>query len=231
MEQMQIQNKNDDFWLHNPKVLLQNYLKFIPTKNMTMNEKYNSITLFCIYFLILLILFGQQLFWYYLPIITIVIIIIMYYIDEKPIQNNDKEKFDTVIESGFTDSNGEIRFNRVTGNPTSGQDVTYSCRKPTKDNPFMNPPISDLNSKAPEACNSDDENIQNSIDKSFKRDLYMDIDDVFEKMNSQRQFYTIPNTSIPNQQTEFAQWLYRTPLTCKEDQEQCLRYEDLRYKR
>jgi hypothetical protein len=221
----------DTFWLHNPKILIDTYLQFIPTKDMTINQKYNSITLFCIYFLILLIIFRRPLFWFYLPLITIIIIIFMFMIDNKEKNISNKENFNTITESGYIDSNGEMRFNRVTGQPTTGQDVTYTCRKPTKDNPFMNPPISDFNTTAPAACNSDDENINNSITKAFKSDLYMDVDDVFEKMNSQRQFYTVPNTSIPNQQTEFANWLYRIPQTCKEDQEQCLRYEDLRYKR
>jgi hypothetical protein len=226
-------DNKDIFWLQEPFILLQTYLQFIPTKNMTINQQYNSITLFCIYFLILLIIFKRQLFWFYLPIITIIIIIVLYHIGEPKMKSklSNKEKFDPIIESGYIDSTGEMRFNRVTGQPTNGEDVTYSCRKPTKDNPFMNPPISDLNTPSPEACNADDEKIQNSITKAFRRDLYMDIDDVFERMNSQRQFYTVPNTSIPNQQTEFAQWLYRVPQTCKEDQEQCLRYEDLRYKR
>jgi hypothetical protein len=142
-----------------------------------------------------------------------------------------KESFAPIIETGYIDSNDNLRFNRVTGRLTKGSDVSYSCRKPTIDNPFMNPPITDFNTDAPAACNSDDENIKNSITKSFNNNLYMDIDDAFDKMNSQRQFYTVPNTAIPNNQGDFANWLYRTPVTCKEDQEQCLRYEDLRFKR
>lgn len=224
----------DAFWLQDPKVLINSYLQFIPTKDMSTNQKYNALTLFCVYFLILLIVFKQPLFWMYFPIITIILIIVLHSVDNKKMKNNsssNKEQFDPIIESGFMDSNNEIRFKRVTGQPTKGQDVTYSCRKPTPDNPFMNPPISDFNTEVPAACNSDDEDIKNSITKAFNTNLFMDVDDVFDKMNSQRQFYTVPNTSIPNQQTEFANWLYRAPVTCKEDQEQCLRYEDLRYKR
>ena len=44
----------------------------------------------------------------------------------------------------------------------------------------------------------------------------MDIDDIYSKYNSQRQFYTMPNTSIPNKQKEFALWLYNRGPTCKE---------------
>ncbi len=50
-------------------------------------------------------------------------------------------------------------------------------------------------------------------------------------MNSQRQFFTMPWTTIPNAQNEFAKWLYLNPKTCKEDQDYCLKYEDIRAKR
>jgi len=223
---------NNVFWLKNPKVLLNNYLYFIPTKNMTSIQKYNSITLFCLYSIILMILFGKSVYYIYFPIIVIIIVSIMYYIGEKKIIKNETEHFEPIIESGYIDSNNEIRINRVTDRPTDKPDVTYTCRKPTPDNPFMNPPISDYNKESiPVACNSNDENINNEINHSFNSGLFLNIDDLFDKMNSQRQFYTVPNTAIPNNQTEFANWLYRAPVTCKEDQEKCLRYEDLRFKR
>ena len=44
----------------------------------------------------------------------------------------------------------------------------------------------------------------------------MDVNDVFAKHNSQRQFYTMPVTDICNDQTNFAKWLYLTPPSCKE---------------
>lgn len=217
----------DIFWINNPLILLKTYLNFIPTKTMTINQKYNSLTLFAIYFLVLIIIFRKPLYWIYFPIIFIMIIVMLYMINDK----KTNENFDPIIETGYVDSDNNIRFSRVTGQPTHGEGVSYSCRKPTNDNPFMNPPITDFNTDAPAACNSDDENIKNTITKAFNNNLYMDIDDVFDKTNSQRQFYTVPNTAIPNNQGDFANWLYKAPVTCKEDQEQCLRYEDLRFKR
>jgi hypothetical protein len=50
-------------------------------------------------------------------------------------------------------------------------------------------------------------------------------------MSSQRNYFTMPWTTIPNKQDEFARWLYLSPKTCKEDQDNCLRYEDIRSKR
>ena len=56
---------------------------------------------------------------------------------------------------------------------------------------------------------------------------------MFGKLNSQRNFYTTPSTTIPNDRESFQKWLYNTPQTCKENQEFCnsLNYENLRSNR
>ena len=61
-------------------------------------------------------------------------------------------------------------------------------------------------------CNPE---IKEEIEDNFEKGL-VDID-VFGRKNSQRQYYTVPVTTIPNKQTELANWLYKTPSTCKEE--------------
>ena len=65
----------------------------------------------------------------------------------------------------------------------------------------------------------------------FNNNLFREVDAVWERENSQRQFYTVPNTSIPNQRNEFAEWLYKSRATCKEDNNNCYNnyYSDLRF--
>lgn len=222
------QNQKDVFWMDDPRVLLDSYLKFVPTQTMTRNQQFNAITLFSVYFFILILIFGKTVYWLYIPVVIICLITVAHFIKDDKHVNED---FSVNSEVGFMDTNGDIRFSRVTGDLSKNNEVSYSCRKPTYDNPFMNPSVSEFNTRVPSACNTDDDNIDNTITKAFNKDLYMDVDDVFSKKNSQRQYYTVPDTGIPNDQTAFANWLYRSPTTCKEDQERCLRYEDLRYKR
>jgi hypothetical protein len=82
------------------------------------------------------------------------------------------------------------------------------------------------------ACNSNDPEIKKEMDNYFNNNLYRDVDDVFGKMNSQRQFFTMPWTTIPpDENGDFKNWLYNNPRTCKETQEACYRYEDLRSNR
>ena len=60
------------------------------------------------------------------------------------------------------------------------------------------------------------------VEKDFNYNLYRDVSDLYNKNNSQRQYYTAPSTTIPNKQTEFAKWLYLAPPTCKEDTIRCV---------
>jgi len=106
-----------------------------------------------------------------------------------------------------------------------------TCKRPTSDNPMMNLSAVDHgNQNVPAACNANDSEIQNDIKINFNKDLFRNVDELWEKENSQRQFYTMPNTAVPNNQKEFAEWLYKMPTSniCKEDQYACLRYDDLR---
>lgn len=151
------------------------------------------------------------------------------------------------LEAGYYDSNNNLKIGSYYGavqplkKTIADKDIKYSldemrmyenakCRRPTVDNPFMNPSIADFNTeKAPVACNADDEDVNKNIELKFNEDLYRDIEDVFDKKNSQRQFFTVAH-NIPNDQEAFANWCYKFPATCKTNQERCLRYEDLRMK-
>jgi hypothetical protein len=158
--------------------------------------------------------------------------------------DNYNEK-DAIVESGYYDSNGRLRLgphygiNSKYGNnnkkkyPISDYDEykRMTCRRPTVDNPFMNPTINDYDKESvPEACNVDDDQIKDSITTCFNKNLFRDVSDVFEVENSQRQFYTVPQINPPDQ-TKFANWLYNTDDICKVNNSKCLKYEDLRFKR
>lgn len=143
-----------------------------------------------------------------------------------------------IIEAGYMDSDnnmhvGQYHAPKEIHTVPLDRLIQYdnnTCKKPARDNPFMNPKTIDYNNgDQPAACNADDEIIKTEIDNKFNMDLYRDVDDLFNIKNSQRQFYTVPNTQIPNDQPGFANWCYKLPSTCKENQEQCLQYDDVRY--
>lgn len=105
------------------------------------------------------------------------------------------------------------------------------CQEPTKDNPYMNISVNDMisNPDRLEACDEEDSEIKEKVNENYHNDLYRNANDIYERGNSKRQFYTMPNTKIPNDQKGFAEWLFKTENSCKYDGINCLKYEDERY--
>ncbi|NDE62237.1 MAG: hypothetical protein EB038_08605 [Cyclobacteriaceae bacterium] len=91
--------------------------------------------------------------------------------------------------------------------------------RPTAANPFMNVMIDEIkyNPTRPAADFASDPNNQVVLDDFFRVQWASDPTDVFGRSQSQRQFYTMPSSSIPNDQGSFQNWLYLIPgKTCKE---------------
>jgi len=108
----------------------------------------------------------------------------------------------------------------------NNQDIINNklCVKPSKNNPFMNPNIVDMENPNINlnACYIDNIKIKKEIDKNFFDYQYRDVIDIYDRNTSQRQFYTMPSTTIPNNQEAFSKWLYYRKESCKEGNgEQC----------
>ena len=90
---------------------------------------------------------------------------------------------------------------------------------PTARNPFMNVLVDEFkyNPKRAMAASVYDPSVKVALDDFFRTDFYKDPTDVFGRSQSQRQFITMPSTSIPNDQDSYQNWLYKIPgKTCKE---------------
>lgn len=75
----------------------------------------------------------------------------------------------------------------------------------------MNPLIGERKSYKKSSCT----NTENKIEEMIEEKMNESILDPSTKF-FQRNFYTMPNTSTPNDQTTFAKWLYNTPVSCAE---------------
>lgn len=186
---------NDEFWYHNPSILFQSnrLMDFFPAVHMNQYEKLNAISRLSAYLTMVLFVYSGNYLYLFITIITLIITYLIF------IQNDDvvEEKFDTT------------------------NNLNLQIIEPTNENPFMNILLDDWEktpnreaiNKLPNANIGD---IQETINDKFNKNLYRDLGDVFEKENSQRQFYTTPITTIPNNQDKFAKWLYYKSETCKE---------------
>ena len=97
---------------------------------------------------------------------------------------------------------------------------------PTARNPFMNVLIDEIkyNPTRPAAGSVLDPNTKVTLDDFFRTEFNRDPTDVFGRSQSQRQFVSMPSTTVPNDQDSYQNWLYRIPgKTCKEGgREACL---------
>jgi len=91
------------------------------------------------------------------------------------------------------------------------------CVKPSKDNPFMNPNILEVSNLNYNACDVDNKKVRKGIDTYFKDPVFKDVIDIYDRNFSERQFYTVPATTIPNDQEAYLNWLYPKHKTCKEN--------------
>jgi hypothetical protein len=198
----------DDFWLNDYKILftLNNLDNFFPTKQMTVIEKLNAIFRLAIYLSVALYLISSNYHYFYIMIIAGAFTVYIYKTQKDNMDlyfNLNEDSFQNIVNKSVLDDNKET--------------IT-----PSVQNPFMNINLitdDKTKEKAPTSWNNED--LQKTIEDKFGYNLYRDVGDLYGKSNSQREFYTTPSTTIPNNQTSFAKWLYNTGPTCKEKSIYC----------
>jgi len=202
---------NDNFWLNNPNILLnrEHITDIWPTKKLEYPEKLNAFTRL----VILLSLTG-----YFLTksikipitaLITIGLIVMLYKSNAgKRVKKNQpiKEEF----------SNIKDLFDK--------DDTNF--KKPTKNNPLMNIMLPEINNnpKRKSAAPAYDETIEGEINRKaanigLEKDLFRDLGDSIAFDHSMRQFHTMPNTQIPNDQEAFVKFCYGDMPSCKDVKE------------
>ena len=98
--------------------------------------------------------------------------------------------------------------------------------KPTKANPLMNVLLPELNgnpnrpsalqSYTPETAASITEKVKEQISKNVDPKIFRGMNDELDLAYSMRSFHTMPNTTVPNKQDEFSQFLYGDMISAKE---------------
>jgi hypothetical protein len=234
--------KSDPFWYNDMSILIQSnrLTEFFPTKNQTLEERFNALVRLSLYCSIILYYYKKN--YKYLSIFIGGLLLTYFIYTNNP--ENDKRDTDidkinnkAIQEQGVKQSTQTQKGVQKGIERLENDKVSEECTLPTLDNPFMNVTMKDMlnidpkKPGRPKACDTTNPEVKQKMDEMFNHNLFKDVNDVFGKMNSQRQFYTMPNTTIPNAQDDFAKWLYLNPKTCKEDQDYCLRYEDVRAKR
>ena len=203
-----VKSENDPFWIKDYKILFakERLTEFFPTIQMTLIEKLNAIFRLSIYLSILLYLFTSNYLYLYVMIIVGAFTCFIFY--------NQKDNIELYFNSLENSNNNSIEKNIY--------EEKMNTIKPSVENPFMNINlITDSKDKEAPLPSWNNDKIQKDIEDKFNYNLYRDVGDLYGKNNSQREFYTMPSTTIPNNQTSFAKWCYGVGPTCKESSIYC----------
>ena len=202
-----------NFWLYNPTVLFdkEQILEIWPKPEMELARKLNAITRIVIVLTIIGLIITRSGKLLVTSIITLVALVILYktqYEDDE--KDKLKEKF---MKEGFEsgDGNDEGKFIKV---------FRDTFTNPTKKNPMMNVLMSDYkyDPKKKRAAPAYNNNIRMEINKAAKPQgkLFKDLGDSLAFENTMRNFYSMPNTTIPNDQKAFAEFCFGEMTSCKE---------------
>ena len=178
-------------------------LNFWPVENQSAADRVNATTRFVVYATCILYLIRRDIRVFILGMTAVGVLYVM-------------ERSNMIKE-------GRVRPTKTTSEYSS------QCQVPTKDNPMGNVLMSDFNDRPdrPSACDVSTVNDDiNSI--LFERIPYgptrsrSSMPDV-QRNAYARQFVTSPVSSIPGDQTEFAEWLYgeKNAPMCKSDGTMC----------
>lgn len=218
---------HENYWfqdLGNSIFNLDYALKIFPNSDMTYPEKINTLVRLSIYMGLILSLFYRNYLFLYIPIIVMVLTYLLYIfrLDQLEGLQSPNSNLNSINQKNLDDltkrnMSSSYSYGRDNNNPDNFKDILNikTCSKPNTLNPFMNPLLFDSRLRD-SACDSIKEENQLNIEKEYNKYCIKDISDIYNHNSGRRQFYTVASTTYPNNQGAFANWLYKTPPTCKE---------------
>jgi hypothetical protein len=162
---------SETFWYTDPSVLFNkdSWYKFVPTPRMTVPAALNAVVRFTTYLSVLLFMTSLQ------PLYLVLVPVVMGL---------------TVFLSSWFPEVKKMRESFVSSY------VGTSETMPSADNPFMNAPLTDImdNPARPPAADITRVDVRDKVNKTFAQtsNLYMDTTDVYDLVQSQRNFHTVP---------------------------------------
>jgi len=222
------------FWANDPTVLFNKdyILQMWPLQTMTFDEKLNAISRLIIVLSILGFIITKSVRFLVIGIVTLAIIYFVYKMRKQKIvkellKNDDKEGFKNNDKNGYLQPS-EVKIT----NPETLEAYLKSDFEPTnKKNPLGNVLLTDImdNPKRKAAPPSFNTEVYEDINKSTKKmiqslnpeikntnkQLFGDLGEKFEFDQSMWQYYSTPNTKIPNDQGAFADFLYGDMPSCR----------------
>ena len=198
-------------FIDNPGILVdKDYIfDFIPNIKASTEERINSIVRFSLYFSIVLMIFKNNYRYSYIFVATLIISYFFYDTNRENFVSNNNNKEDEESNKNSLFCKGKAKEDK----DEMENHVNRNCDEPKCDNLFMNVlPTDDFSKKKP-ACSYTKE-ISRKVNNGFYNKFKKDVNTFYNQDFGMRQFYSMPNTQVPNDQGTFAKWLYNTPVSC-----------------
>jgi hypothetical protein len=166
---------SETFWYYEPNILFtaDTWFKFVPTADMPVSTALNAVVRFSVYLAILLFLSSMR------PLYLLIIPLVMGVTIALNLMFPRAKK---IVESF---GNGLVVSGYVGDMET----------RPSDDNPFMNPHLTDIldNPNLPPAADVTRKDIRNEVNAAFAKtsNIYMDTTDIFQMVQAQRNFHTV----------------------------------------
>ena len=213
----------DEFWINDITELFKHnrLLDVWPKKFYSIDRKYNAITRLIVYLTLLGYFLTKSIYIVVSAVIVILVFVFLY-------------KHQSSVVEGLDSTNSESA-----GDDFSSSDFQNIMKEertfPTKKNPLMNVLLPEIkyNKNRKPAAESYNESVLRNINEKAQfpelshsltdnRKLYRDLGDNLTFEHTMRNFHTMPNTKIPNDQKKFAQFCYGNMASCKDgDDVQC----------
>ena len=222
---------HENYWfqdLSNTIFNLNYALKIFPDTTMTYPEKINTLVRLSLYIGLILGLFYSNYLYLYIPIITMTMTYLLYIFRLDQLENSRAQQGPNAKLNSLTSDQLNLLINKIGSGEINNKQLgkmtkedlkdmlnIRTCSKPNTNNPFMNALAYDSRTRDP-ACDAISPDNQLQIEEEYNKYCIKDISDIFNHNSGRRQFYTMPSTTYPNNQGGFANWLYKTPPTCKE---------------
>jgi len=215
------------FWSEHPNVLFKDAWDFFPFSKEAIvcsTTALNSLTRFGIYLGLALFLLTRKPIYFGIPVLAAIFAVALYY----GMKGSGVLREGTMPGTPHLDTptfkEGFANENVIEGSAAADKlvvDIIGSSERtvPSKPNPFMNILINEISEypNKPPAKYAMSSETKSVLDSQFENRVYADPGDVWNRSQSQREFYTMPSTSTPNDRESYQNWLYRVPgKTCKE---------------
>ena len=231
-------------WIYDLSVLAnKNFLLEIwPYQYLSIERKFNSISRLIIYLTILGYFFSRRINILVAGVITLLVFITLYHVQKSNkkegmvglVGGDDRNKAKTFSEwkknMATLQKQKYIQDNQ---SETTSNDFKKIMKNkftlPSKKNPLMNVMMDDYkyNTKRKPAAPSYNKSITKNINNNSKypllsksltdnKKLFRDLGDNLNFEHTMRNFHTMPNTRIPNNQMEFAKFCYGNMASCKD---------------